>query len=770
MNAEAFAAGQQRRMEGIDEELLPVVQRAVDAYTDDDSWLEPIMRKAASLYEEASTYPAPTTFQDTLRRVLAKTKDPDDTFGDTALRVTMWVATYITHAAEFVAGDSGTAKQWITMHDDRVRESHAALDGATVPSGEKFQVGDVKLRYPGEPVGDPKEWIYCRCVLQVLKEDAMTAAAPGPITDDENIVPTPDPADLPAEQPDDAAVDQDTLVPFHGVATVVDRPTGDRRQLAREGYAVRPMPLPVFYQRAQEEGHGGSTIVGQFTRMELNDAGEVEFDGHYNYTPEAAEAIQGVAEGWLRGVSVDLDDVLVDYAQPQPALAEDATDADVMDAMQQQVTVFKQWRVAGLTIVGIPAFHEGYIALGTRADVEAKKAAAEVPHEEAGDGIHDEDTVPAEPVLEKPKVKGSGETETFAPGTHDGPGWITNPVPTGRIRRYWTHGEGAAKIRWGVPGDFNRCRTQIAKYIANPEWLAGTCANMHKEAIGVWPGQEDGSHAIRHSLLASGQKMAAAFNLVASAGPRELPAAAMFANPELTGPTPITIEGDRVFGHIATWGTCHLGFGGTCTEAPRSETNYSWFRLGGIQTDQGVVPVGQITLGTGHAGLREGATSAAAHYDNTGTAIADIATGEDDHGIWFSGRIRPSATEDQRAELLGAKLSGDWREIRGNLELVAALAVNTPGFGIPRLGLAASGEKQYALVAAGIVEAPVDTATSEVPVVHPDFDRMIREGVETALRRRDRVAALSHTTAHLRELAEGRRRARVMAARARLGR
>ncbi len=90
----------------------------------------------------------------------------------------------------------------------------------------------------------------------------------------------------------------------------------------------------------------------------------------------------------------------------------------------------------------------------------------------------------------------------FAPGTKDGPGWITHPIPTARIRRYWVRGEGAAKIKWSVPGDFRRCLAQLRKYIANPEWLAGTCANLHKEAIGVWPGQENGGRR-GHSLTAA---------------------------------------------------------------------------------------------------------------------------------------------------------------------------------------------------------------------------------------------------------------------------
>src|SRR5690606_18057447 len=34
-----------------------------------------------------------------------------------------------------------------------------------------------------------------------------------------------------------------------------------------------------------------------------------------------------------------------------------------------------------------------------------------------------------------------------------------------RLRRYWTRGPGAAKIRWGAPGDFKRCVRQLRKYV-----------------------------------------------------------------------------------------------------------------------------------------------------------------------------------------------------------------------------------------------------------------------------------------------------------------
>lgn len=296
-------------------------------------------------------------------------------------------------------------------------------------------------------------------------------------------------------------------------------------------------------------------------------------------------------------------------------------------------------------------------------------------------------------------------SESFAPGTKDGPGWITHPRATARIRRYWVRGKGAAKIRWGVPGDFNRCRRQLAKYVQNPEWLAGLCANMHKEAIGVWPGQEVPGRG-RHSLAASAGEPAPLFTLVAAGSPAVAPAA-WFENPQLSGPTPLHVDLDsgRIYGHLATWGVCHIGIPGTCTTAPRSPSNYAFFRTGVVRTEEGTeVPVGHITLATGHAPIKATAQAAAAHYDNTGSVVADVAAGEDSHGIWIAGSLRAGVDLEQASILKAASLSGDWRAIAGSLELVGALAVNVPGFPIPRTALAASGERQESLVAAGVVQ------------------------------------------------------------------
>lgn len=195
------------------------------------------------------------------------------------------------------------------------------------------------------------------------------------------------------------------------------------------------------------------------------------------------------------------------------------------------------------------------------------------------------------------------------------------------------------------------------------------------------------------------------------------PPEAWFKDPALTGPTALVVEDDgRVYGHIAAWGTCHIGQIGKCVEPPTSPSNYAYFRTGALKTAEGTsVAVGHLTMGTGHAGPRDSANAAAEHYDNTGTVFADVAAGEDAYGIWVAGSLRPGITPEQVRVARSAPISGDWRTIRGSLELVGALAVNVPGFPVPRpQGLLASGEVK-SLQASGVVAHDDSAARASHP-------------------------------------------------------
>lgn len=176
---------------------------------------------------------------------------------------------------------------------------------------------------------------------------------------------------------------------------------------------------------------------------------------------------------------------------------------------------------------------------------------------------------------------------------------------------------------------------------------------------------------------------------------------------EFDEPTALTVTEDgRVFGHLATWGTCHVGMSDRCVTPPASATSYSHFHTSTVETSSGPLAVGRLTVGTGHAGAKDKAVAATAHYDNTGSCWAFVRAFEDEHGIAVAGVVNPNADDDMVAAGASAPLSGDWRRIGGNLELVAALSVNTPGFPVPRTFANRSGASM-SLVAAGAL-SPAD--------------------------------------------------------------
>jgi hypothetical protein len=187
--------------------------------------------------------------------------------------------------------------------------------------------------------------------------------------------------------------------------------------------------------------------------------------------------------------------------------------------------------------------------------------------------------------------------------------------------------------------------------------------------------------------------------IAASAAP-VVPPKKWFTNPGLSQATPLTITDEgKVFGHIASWQTSHIGMG-RGVKPPRSASQYAYFRTGELRTDEGDVQVGQLTLAGGHASLQASAEEAIKHYDDTQSAVADVVAGEDNFGIWVSGALRPDVTPSQIRAFRASAPSGDWRPINGRLELVAVCAVNVPGFPVART-ITASGGVPGALVAAG---------------------------------------------------------------------
>lgn len=234
--------------------------------------------------------------------------------------------------------------------------------------------------------------------------------------------------------------------------------------------------------------------------------------------------------------------------------------------------------------------------------------------------------------------------------------------------------------------------------------------------------------------------------VVASAAGWE-PKSEWFANPGFTEPTPITVTADgQIKGHAALWGTCHVGYKDRCVTPPRSRTNYEFFNTGQVLTADGeTVNVGRLTAGTGHASIEFGAQPAVEHYDNTGHQAGYVHAGEDEHGIWFAGAVSPQATPEQIATLRASMVSGDWRKIGQSLELVGILAVNTPGFPVPRARAGLIAGAQVSLIASGLcgcenedlAEEPADIVEVDDVDLEVIPEEFVKEELETRLRMLD---------------------------------
>jgi len=357
-----------------------------------------------------------------------------------------------------------------------------------------------------------------------------------------------------------------------------DVESGDGRKFRKGSITMRELPLPLLWQIKTASGHDGSVVVGKIERLVRTDEGLGDAYGVFDTGPYGREAERLVRNGFIRGISADMD---------QFEAAEDKTEAaeDSEDEVKKKKIIINKARVMAATIVPKPAFQECSISLLEDGNL-TKQEENMVP-----DGIYVD------------------EVDSF---------------------------DADALVACGM--------------------IAG--------AIPVVP-------------------------------PRE-----WFDNPRLKQATPLTVDDTgRVFGHIAAWHVDHIGMA-YGTKPPKSRSGYAYFHTGVVRADDGSdVPVGQLTLAGGHASLEASAMEAVKHYDDTASAFADVHAGEDAYGIWVAGSLRPGTAPEQVRAIRASAPSGDWRPIRGSLELVAVCQVNVPGFPIARARVASG--SVMALVAAG---------------------------------------------------------------------
>ena len=446
-----------------------------------------------------------------------------------------------------------------------------------------------------------------------------------------------------------------------GIIGVEGELTGDGRYIEPNALAW-DLPMPLRYVSSDVGEHGGAQVAGRILQAERRPGGLIWAAGDYDMSSDVGtEAERQVREMLTNGVSMDLDDVSFEVRvaadlvaaelSPAPTVLPPANpDGTITVATinaSDEVRATTSARIRAATIVAIPAFADAKIYSSDTAPTTSPPTGADMPGM-MPDGVTACSTDPTAPDYNPDCVA--------IPAT-----LAANPFPP--------KGKGGGPAMDGVMPDGTAC----VMGPDNPDCKAPTNTNA--------------------AIIASATALLA-------------PPAAWFANPSFKMASPLTVTQEgRVFGHLAAWGVCHIGMSHQgCVLAPHSRSGYAYFRTGSIVTAEGTeIPIGHITLSTPHAGPSLSAAAAQAHYENTGAVVADVAAGEDAHGIWVSGALRTRVSADQVRELRAAPLSGDWRRLGGSLELVAALAVNVPGFPIPRPhGLVAGGAVQ-SLMATGMI-------------------------------------------------------------------
>jgi hypothetical protein len=502
---------------------------------------------------------------------------------------------------------------------------------------------------------------------------------------------------------------------WRGPLAVEGITTGDGREFAPKSLTWEEPPLSLRWNK--EDSHGGQprTLAVNVGRIDWiwREDDRIMGEGVLNLAEPDGQRVYDLIKGrFIRGVSIDADsigDADIEFVWPEDDTEGADDEGDILDLLfaQPEKMIFHAGRIRAATLVDIPAFAEAYVEIldeagavvaGGRLDSFGPVASHDTPTtDESWDGPASEQRLPSPMTVETAR---------------DAYAWIdTDSIEDGELTKQacrFIHHEVSAQGRPGA-ANLTACSTGIG--VLNG--ARGGTTIPGADIQGVY------NHLARH-LRDAGRTppelMTAGEVVTASADVGEwVPPAAWFRDPGLSVPTAITIDASgRVYGHAAQWGSCHVGFSDQCVQPPR-EDGHPFFMTGELTTEDGsTVAVGQLTVGTGHAPLNMGASPAAEHYDNTGSAVADVAVGNDRHGIWVAGAVRGTADADRVHELRASgQVSGDWRRIGGQLRLVGLLAVNVPGFPVPRMAARVASGAQMALVAAG------RPSVSRRPIIEP---------------------------------------------------
>lgn len=479
-----------------------------------------------------------------------------------------------------------------------------------------------------------------------------------------------------AGEGDPGAATPSPLGRFHAVIIVEGVETGDKRIYQNVTWRDTD-EWPLMAQDWTDEMHLGAILVGNFDTMEKRGP-EIHGWGPYLSAPsdEAARLIGLIQRGELRGISADMDDIEYEVLFPLPTDAELAQSDAAWTAMECEDAC-----------ATAHAGDDAAIA-ACRDECQSTAAQAAPPTEvDPETGREYEVVAMADPKLRVTEARVMGATALPFPALQEA---------------FIEHDAGDAAT------------TEAAPELVLTAGGAAVLAHHRLTGVLYPPSLTASAGTLERTTIATvRERPSSAFDIPA------VPPAEWFSVPEPPGPMPLTIMDDgQVFGHLAVWGECHIGFSGECVEPPPSRCSYGRFHVGEIKVDGGVgrMSVGRLTFRTGHAPRTLAAGPTVDHYDHSGSVGAYLRAMDGEHGIWTCGALVSTLSTADVQEVMANPPSGDWRRFGNDLELVAALAVPVPGFNTVREQLTASGwaslRKDDGLVESLIISRPA------APTVH----------------------------------------------------
>jgi hypothetical protein len=568
--------------------------------------------------------------------------------------------------------------------------------------------------------------------------------------------------------------------------------TGDGRRFAVDGASWRQLPLALKWQRSDEQGHDKSVAVGSLDAVNIGTVAEA-IDAGWISAAAVADRLQMDTLG-VWGAGELFDDVNRD---DMPRLFEDVAEAKLLtgkrvigpsvdagaaeavyvpvgsdDPMTEDEywsaweetgeeppveLLFTTYEIAAATLVTIPAFAECR---------PFELVAALEPALTAAVRSSGWDDMP----LGDRDAEWDGDAAAGRLAEHCGidgeePDWgcyasgflYVDDAADQETRGAYGFGivdvaDGGPVIVpaavYAVAEALEDARSETTIPEADQEAMRTVVEGLYERMASEW---DDDTVTVPWAAAKRDEECAAQAALIAavsaSAGPVVDPS--WFDDPQLDAVTPLTVTDDgRIFGHVATHSTCHVGIRDACVTAPVDETGYGAFHRYPLDTADGsLLAVGRITTGRGehrcrcgtcrgsnddHACVTLTAAGAMAHHDQL-TTLAWVRAGEDvrNGAIWVAGIVAPGLDDTDRARLAaGVDVSGDWRQISGQHQLieVLALASEKPGFPLPRLATSHTG-RVMALTAAGTIPRrrtplPLAAQVAEQLTTGPALDRL----------------------------------------------